>query len=103
MRARAARLHAAHDIRIDEFELPDIKDDEMLVRVISDSMCMSTYKMAIVISGEISSEGGKDFKLGICMIEKDDPTKDLMDIGTIRVWVDQDKFAARKQKYPYGD
>ena len=37
------------------------------------------------------------------MIEKDDPTKDLMDIGTIRVWVDQDKFAARKQKYPYGD
>jgi threonine dehydrogenase and related Zn-dependent dehydrogenases len=48
MRARAARLHAAHDIRIDEFELPDIKDDEMLVRVISDSMCMSTYKMAIL-------------------------------------------------------
>ena len=48
MKARAARLHAAHDIRIDEFELPDIKDDEMLVRVISDSMCMSTYKMAIL-------------------------------------------------------
>ena len=64
---------------------------------------LATYKTAIVISGEISSEGGKDFKLGICMIEKDDPTKDLMDIGTIRVWVDQDKFAARKQKYPYGD
>ena len=64
---------------------------------------LATYKTAIVISGEISSEGGKDFKLGICMIEKDDPTKDLMDIGTIRVWVDQDKFAPRKQKYPYGD
>ena len=48
MKARAARLHAAHDIRIDEFELPDIKDDEMLVRVVSDSMCMSTYKMAIL-------------------------------------------------------
>ena len=64
---------------------------------------LATYKTAIVISGEISSEGGKDFKLGICMIEKDDPKKSLMDIGTIRVWVDQDKFAARKQKYPYGD
>ena len=70
---------------------------------VNGSTSLATYKMAIVISGEISSEGGKDFKLGICMIEKDDPTKDLMDIGTIRVWVDQDKFAARKQKYPYGD
>jgi hypothetical protein len=64
---------------------------------------LATYKTAIVISGEISSEGGKDFKLGICMIEKDDPKKNLMDIGTIRVWVDQDKFAPRKQKYPSGD
>ena len=70
---------------------------------VNGSTSLATYKMAIVISGEISSEGGKDFKLGICMIEKDDPTKDLMDIGTIRVWVDQDKFAPRKQKYPYGD
>ena len=70
---------------------------------VNGSTSLATYKMAIVISGEISSEGGKDFKLGICMIEKDDPTKDLMDIGTIRVWVDQDKFAPRKQKYPSGD
>ena len=64
---------------------------------------LATYKTAIVISGEISSEGGKDFKLGICMIEKDALKKNLMDIGTIRVWVDQDKFAPRKQKYPSGD
>ena len=46
MKARAARLHAANDIRIDEFELPQIKEDEMLVKVVSDSICMSTYKMA---------------------------------------------------------
>ena len=70
---------------------------------VNGSTSLATYKMAIVISGEISSEGGKDFKLGICMIEKDDPKKNLMDIGTIRVWVDQDKFAPRKQKYPSGD
>ncbi len=70
---------------------------------VNGSTSLATYKMAIVISGEISSEGGKDFKLGICMIEKDDPTKDLMDIGAMRVWVDQDKFAPRKQKYPSGD
>ena len=34
------------DLRLDEFELPPIKDDEMLVRVVSDTICMSTYKMA---------------------------------------------------------
>lgn len=48
MKAKAARLHGANDIRIDEFELPEIKDDEMLVKVVSDSICMSTYKMAIL-------------------------------------------------------
>jgi len=48
MKAIAARLHGAKDIRIDEFDLPPIKDDEMLVKVVSDSICMSTYKMAIL-------------------------------------------------------
>lgn len=46
MKAKAVRLHAAMDLRLDEFELPQIKDDEMLVKVVSDSICMSTYKMA---------------------------------------------------------
>ena len=48
MKAKAARLHAANDIRIDEFELPAIKDDEILVKIVCDSVCMSTYKMAIL-------------------------------------------------------
>ena len=48
MKAKAARLHGANDIRIDEFELPEIREDEMLVKVVSDSICMSTYKMAIL-------------------------------------------------------
>ena len=47
MKARAARLHGAGDIRLDEFELPPITDGEVLVKVVSDSVCMSTYKMAI--------------------------------------------------------
>ena len=47
MKVRAARMHAKNDIRIDEFELPSIKDDEILVKIVSDSVCMSTYKMAI--------------------------------------------------------
>ena len=46
MKTRAVRMHGAMDLRIDEFELPEIKDDEMLVRIVSDSICMSTYKMA---------------------------------------------------------
>jgi threonine dehydrogenase-like Zn-dependent dehydrogenase len=48
MKARAVRLHGANDLRIDEFELPAIKEDEILVRVVSDSICMSTYKCAIL-------------------------------------------------------
>ena len=46
MRTKALRLHSANDLRIDEFELPKLKDDEILVKVISDSICMSTYKCA---------------------------------------------------------
>ena len=48
MKTKAVRLHAANDLRLDEFELPEIKEDEMLVKVVSDSICMSTYKCAIL-------------------------------------------------------
>ncbi|MCF0104749.1 MAG: zinc-binding dehydrogenase [Eggerthellaceae bacterium] len=47
MKARAVRLHAKNDIRLDEFELPPITDDEILVKVVSDCICMSTYKTVI--------------------------------------------------------
>ena len=48
MRTKAVRLHGANDLRLDEFDLPEIKDDEILVKVISDSICMSTYKCAVL-------------------------------------------------------
>lgn len=48
MKTKAVRLHGAGDLRLDEFELPEITDDEILVKVISDSVCMSTYKCAIL-------------------------------------------------------
>ena len=51
MKAKAVRLHAANDLRIDEFELSPIKEDEILVKVVSDSICMSTYKCAILGTG----------------------------------------------------
>ena len=48
MKAKGVRLHGANDLRLEEFELPENKDDEILVKVISDSICMSTYKCAIL-------------------------------------------------------
>lgn len=48
MKTRAVRLYGANDLRLEEFELPEIKDDEILVEVISDSICMSTYKCSIL-------------------------------------------------------
>jgi len=47
MKTKAVRIHGKNDLRLDEFELPEIKDDEILARIISDSVCMSTYKLAI--------------------------------------------------------
>lgn len=44
MKNRAVRLYGVDDIRLEEFDLPEIKDDEILVKVVSDSICMSTWK-----------------------------------------------------------
>ena len=40
MQVKGVRLYAKDDIRLEEFELPEIKDDEILVKVMSDpSVC----------------------------------------------------------------
>ena len=44
MLARAARIHGRDKIAVSEIELPDIGPDELLLRVVSSSMCLSTYK-----------------------------------------------------------
>ena len=46
MKTKAVRMYGKEDLRLEEFELPQIKDDEILVKVMSDSICMSTYKLA---------------------------------------------------------
>ena len=53
MNTKAVRLYGKNDLRLEEFELPAIKEDEILAHVISDSICMSTHKAA---------EQGKDHK-----------------------------------------
>jgi L-sorbose 1-phosphate reductase len=47
MKTKAVRIYGKKDLRLEEFELPDLKDDEILATVISDSICMSSHKAAI--------------------------------------------------------
>jgi threonine dehydrogenase-like Zn-dependent dehydrogenase len=44
MKTHAVRLYGKNDLRLEAFNLPEIKDDEILARVYSDSLCMSSYK-----------------------------------------------------------
>ncbi len=44
MKTTAVRLYGADDMRVETFELPKISSDEILMKVISDSVCASTYK-----------------------------------------------------------
>jgi threonine dehydrogenase-like Zn-dependent dehydrogenase len=47
MKTKAVRLYGEGDLRLEEFDLPEIKDGEILIKIISDSVCMSTYKTAM--------------------------------------------------------
>jgi threonine dehydrogenase-like Zn-dependent dehydrogenase len=47
MKTKAVRIYGVNDLRLEEFELPEIQDDEILARVVSDSICMSSHKLAI--------------------------------------------------------
>ena len=51
MKTKAVRLYGKKDLRIEEFELPPIENDEILARVVSDSLCMSSYKASIQGAG----------------------------------------------------
>ncbi|MGK7394171.1 MAG: zinc-binding dehydrogenase [Candidatus Cyclobacteriaceae bacterium M3_2C_046] len=44
MKTKAVRLYGKNDLRLEEFDLPSLKDDEILAEVTSDSLCMSSYK-----------------------------------------------------------
>ena len=44
MKTKAVRLYGENDLRLEEFDLPALKNGEILIKIISDSVCMSTYK-----------------------------------------------------------
>ncbi|MCF1585978.1 zinc-binding dehydrogenase [Tetragenococcus koreensis] len=46
MQTKAVRLYGKNDLRLEEFELPQINEDEILASVVTDSICMSTWKLA---------------------------------------------------------
>jgi len=47
MKSKAVRLYGKKDLRIEEFELPSMDEDEILAMVVSDSLCMSSYKASL--------------------------------------------------------
>lgn len=47
MKTNGVRLYDVNTLGLDTFELPEIKEDEILVSVITNSVCMSTYKAVI--------------------------------------------------------
>jgi threonine dehydrogenase-like Zn-dependent dehydrogenase len=47
MKTKAVRIYGKKDLRLEEFDLPAMRDDEILAHVISDSICMSSHKASL--------------------------------------------------------
>ena len=48
MRTRAVRLHGVADLRLEEVELPEIREDEILAKIVTDSIGMASYKACVL-------------------------------------------------------
>ncbi len=47
MRTKCVRIHGKMDLRLEEIDLPEVGPDDVQVKIISDSVCMSSYKAAV--------------------------------------------------------
>lgn len=45
MKTKAVRIYGVHDLRLEEFALPEMAEDEIQARIITDSLCLSTWKV----------------------------------------------------------
>ena len=45
MKTKAVRIYGVHDLRLEEFDLPRMGGDEIRARIITDSLCLSTWKV----------------------------------------------------------
>ncbi|HJX71678.1 MAG TPA: alcohol dehydrogenase catalytic domain-containing protein, partial [Bacteroidales bacterium] len=46
MKTKTVRIYGKNDLRLEEFELPPIRGNEILAKVACDSICMSSHKAA---------------------------------------------------------
>ncbi len=88
MKTRAARLYGANDVRLEEFDLRPITAGEILIKIISDSVCMSTHKTILQGENHIrvpDSLAGHPIILGheFCaeVVEVGDKWKDSFKVG----------------------
>ena len=61
MKTTGLRLYGKEDVRVESFELPPIDEGELLVKIVCDSLCMSSWKAAI--KGEDHKRVPKDIKV----------------------------------------
>ena len=47
MKTNAVRIYGKNDLRLEEFELPPLGDDEILAKILTNSICMSDHKAAL--------------------------------------------------------
>ena len=47
IKTKALRLYGKNDLRLESFELPEINDDEITIKIETNGICMSSYKAAI--------------------------------------------------------
>ena len=47
MNTKAVRLYGKMDLRLEDMTLPEVGPDGVQVKIVSDSVCMSTYKAAV--------------------------------------------------------
>jgi threonine dehydrogenase-like Zn-dependent dehydrogenase len=47
MKTTALRIHGKSDLRLETFDLPEVRDDEILAEIVTNSVCMSCHKAAL--------------------------------------------------------
>ena len=89
METRAIRLYGENDLRLDTFELPEIKEDQILVKIITDSVCMSTYKLSkqgerhARVPGDLSKNPAiVGHEMAGIIVEIGDKWKDKYEVGS---------------------
>ena len=49
MKTTALRLYGKRDLRLETFDLPEMQEDEILATVVTDSLCLSSWKEANLV------------------------------------------------------